>query len=319
MYRVAVCTRRSVLRVGAFFSLNSGANRLSAHGRSSAARQTVGSMPRTGSPWRYCEYSVHATIILGSIPFYLKKNVGGAAMSLEQSVDNLSNATALQFIAGSWPDRLHGFNRFGAIQEIVREEDHSVSQSGYTGFIPSSREEGLTEARKAFSSPAKTQMFTVAFGKATKAGCTFLTQHRVLDANLRWTGCADLLAHIEPGVTLPPEEPVANYGPGCLPTFLFAARRASAAGGEARTQYVHNGKVYRLRVQSKFDKSSGNRVITGWTSAVGEKAETEFRFWVSPDDLSGLPLKIEFRPKSFLRLTLEATEGAKEQALKPLL
>lgn len=42
----------------------------------------------------------------------VKENVGGGAIAIERAVDGASVWTALQFVAGSWPDRLKGFNRF---------------------------------------------------------------------------------------------------------------------------------------------------------------------------------------------------------------
>ena len=240
-------------------------------------------------------------------------------MAFEKAAQNQSTLTGLQFIAGSWPDRLRGFNRFGAIQEIVREESEAVTQSGYAGFMSTSREKGLTDARKAFASPTATQMFTVAFGRATATGCTFLTQQRALDAKLCWANCGSLLDGIDANATLPPEERVANYGPGCLPTFLFAVRRAFTRGADGPTSYIHNGKVYHLRIESKVEQASGNRMITGRTSAVGERGETEFKFWVAPGDPAAFPVKIEFRARSFLKLTLEAEQSTRGSALRPLL
>ena len=105
----------------------------------------------------------------------------------------------------------------------------------------------------AFASPTQNQIFTVARGRATIAGCTFLLQHRTLDAKVRWTNCGELLAGLDATTALLPAARVANYRPGCLPTFLFA---------------VH--KVYGLRLHSKLDGNSGLTLETD--SSTGERA-----------------------------------------------
>lgn len=239
-------------------------------------------------------------------------------MAFEQAIQDNSVLTGLQFIAGSWPDRLRGFNRFGATQEIVREQKQAIAQSAYVGFMASSREEGLSDARKAFVSPTGTQTFTVAVGRATAEGCTYVTKQRTFDSKLRWTDCVGFMGDLDADTKLPPETHVANYGPGCLPTFLYAVRRATTSPDQSST-YVHNGKVYRLRVQSKVDAKSGQRVITGWTSEIGTRGESEFRFWLAQNDPTSLPIRIEFRARSFLKLTLETEETAFKHALRPLL
>jgi hypothetical protein len=319
MLGLAGYTRRWILRLGASLLLNGSAFRLSAFGRSSALKQVAGTISTDAAAWQYREYAVHATVMLGSLPLYSKRNVGGAAVAFEQAKQNESALTALQFIAGSWPDRLHGFNRFGAIREIVREEGKAVTPSAYAGFIATSQEKGLADARKAFASPTQGQVFTVAFGRATATGCTFLMQQLALDAKLCWTDCADLLDGLDTNTTLPPERQVANYGPGCLPTFLFAVHRGSTSSSESPSTYIHNGKVYCLRTQSKMDQTSGHRMITGWTAEVGGRGESEFKLWLAPDDPRSLPVKIEFRARSFLKLTLETGQSTQGRALQPLL
>jgi hypothetical protein len=140
-----------------------------------------------------------------------------------------------------------------------------------------------------------------------------------LDLKYTWCNCVDLLDELDTGDPLPAEEPVANYGPGCLPTFLFAVRRATQKSADGASNYIHNGKVFRLRTQLKMDQNSGQRIITGWTSEIGERSEAEFKIWLANDDATALPVKIEFHPRAFLKLTLEADQSSHSTALQPVL
>ena len=257
--------------------------------------------------------------MLGSIPIFSKQSVGGAAIALEEAQDKETAVTGLQLAAGSWPERLKGFNRYGATQEVVREEKGAVIESAYVSFMATSREKGLADARKAFASQAGMQMFTVARGRATSAGCAFGLQHQMLAAKYTWCNSMAVLDQLAGKTPLAPEERVANYGPGCLPTFLFAVRRAIVNGEDSTSAYVHNGKVYRLRMQTKVDEDSGLRVMSGASMSAEERGESNFRVWVSPKDRTGLPCRIEFRAKSFLKLTLDTDRSASVESLQPLL
>ena len=306
-----------MFRIAAALWLRGADSRLSARDGASPLAEAAGSVDK--GTWRYRQYAVHATVMVGSIPIFSKQNVGGAAMALEEAQDQETAVTGLQLTAGSWPERLKGFNRYGLTQEVVREEKGAVTESAYVSFMATSREKGLADARKAFASQTGTQMFTVARGRATNAGCAFALQHRTLDAKYTWCNSMAVLDQLAGKTPLAPEERVANYGPGCLPTFLFAVRRAIVNGEDSTSAYVHNGKVYRLRMRTKADEDSGLRVMTGVSVSAEEREEGGFRIWFSPQDPTGLPCKIEFRAKSFLKLTLETDRSASVESLQPLL
>jgi hypothetical protein len=309
-------TRRSLLRAAAAFLRRGSVGRLLGV---PPLQEVAGTMPVDTSTWQYRQYVVHATVMLGAIPIFSKQNVGGAAIALEQARSKEAAVTGLQLTAGSSPERLRGLNRYGATQEVVREEHGAIAESAYVSFMATSREKGLADARKAFTEQQGTQMFTVARGKASANGCTFGLQHLMLDAKSTWSNAIALLDRLAVRTPLPPETHVANYGPGCLSTFLFAVRRAILEGGTATGNYVHNNKVYRLRMQAKADENSALRIMTGTSISTEERGQSEFRLWLSPDDSTSLPARIEFRPKSFLKLTLDTDRLATVETLQPLL
>ena len=270
-------TRRSIWQAAAAFLLGSASRLLAVP----PLEEVAGSIPVGASTWQYRQYVVHATVMLSAIPILAKQNVGGAAVAIEQAKSKDVLVTGLQLAAGTWPERVKDFNRYGATQEVVREEKGAIAESAYVSFMATPGEKGLGEARKAFTNKQATQMFSVARGKASSAGCTFGLQHPMLDEKRTWANSIGLLDRLAAQTPLPPETRVPDYGPGCLPTFLFAVRRAIVAGGNSTTKYIHNNEVYRLRVQAKPDENSDLRVMTGTSISAGERGQSEFRIWLA--------------------------------------
>ena len=243
--------------------------------------------------------------MVACVPVFSKQNVGGAYLRVEQTrveqtaVDG-ATVTRLDFAAGSWPERLKGFNRFGATRETVREENRAVVESAYVSFMASSREKSFSEARQAFQSTPESLPLTVARGRSTADGCAFAIEHRTAPRNYSWQNCLDLAAEFD-RLALPPAAALEEYPARVLPTFLFAVHRAILTDSpETTTLYTHNGKAYRLRTRSQIDPHSNEIALTCSISG-----QTEFKLWLGSRDRTALPTRIEFHPKSFLKLTLE--------------
>jgi hypothetical protein len=243
--------------------------------------------------------------MVACVPVFSKQNVGGAYLRVEQTAVDGATVTQLDFAAGSWPERLKGFNRFGATREMVREENRAVAESAYVSFMASSREKNFSEARQAFANAPESLPLTVAHGRSTSAGCAFAIEHRTAPGNYSWRNCLDLAGEFD-GLPLPPAAALEEYPARALPTFLFALHRAILTDSPTTaTLYTHNGKVYRLRTRSQIDSHSNEIALTCSTSSRNEPGQTEFKLWLASRDRTDLPTRIEFHPKSFLKLTLE--------------
>lgn len=312
-------TRRSIVGACAGLLLGGLFQRVFARSASALPVQFTPAAKECTSSWTYRQYAIHATVTLGPVRIASKKNVGGAAIAIERALDDETTWTAVQFVAGSWPDRLKGFNRFGATQELIREEQGIVRESGYLSFMTRSRESDMKEARNALNSQIASQTFTFARGRSTDQGCAFTVEYRNIGAGWTWRNCADLLSEPSLAAGLPPEHMVAGYGSRCLPTFLFAMQRAlTRSETHYDSSYVHNGKVIHLRTEWKAgERGSDLRMVTGTTSAEGH--HSEFRLWVDPKRQEPLPETVEYKPRSFLSLTLEGENSFDEPKLRPLL
>lgn len=108
-----------------------------------------------------------------------------------------------------------------------------------------------------------------------------------------------------------------DNSPACaLPSFLCATRRALHTAQPVL--YHHNGDVYRMLIKSE-PAENGRRLARCVISKVGDSHELEFRLWFGGNELNGLPVRIQFHPKSFLKLTLEVDSFAKGSVLRPML
>lgn len=298
-------TRRSVFRFAIALVLGGAARRLFAfHNRSPLAEIAL---RRTGNPInaQFRRYRVNATVMIGSVPIFSKQDVGGACLLIEEDACRECTVTCLQFAAGSWPDRLKGFNRFGVSREAVREENGAVVESAYLSCMASCVEKNFGEARQAFAEAQASLPFTIARGRSTVTGCASQIEHRTAPAKYSWSNCFDLADQWDWQQDLPPETPADRFPGQALPTFLFALRHAIQTDCTTATPYIHNSKVHHLRTRRHSDPQSNELAIAGWVSSPGEPRETEFKLWMPQPDGTALPNRIEFRPRGFLKLTLE--------------
>ena len=250
-------------------------------------------------------YRVDATVELLSVPLVSKQNVGGGWAMVEQAVSGSSRTTVLQFSGGSWPNRLKGFKRFGMTQEVVHEEDGAILESAYLRFMTSAAEKSFNQARKAFEDPMDPVAITVAHGGATRSGYASALDRLKAPSHYTWSNTAELMEEVREQVS--PSQPVSlgSTRDSAFPTFLHAVRAAVLAGAEScQSTFAQNAKLYRLRTRLA-SVNNGLTAVKGWIAEQGSTHEFEFRVWFDPRDSSTLPVRIEFRPTSFLRLVFE--------------
>lgn len=311
-----VCTRRSLVLLAAWL-LDRSAGSLFARDSGSTADDLLPRVPGK-SKFRSRRYVVNATVILGLIPIFARSKAGGALLTIEECGTGECGSVGLQFGAGSWPERLKGFNRFGMTQEVVKFEHCRIAESAYLSFMTTCRERNFSEAEQAFHHTAERLPVTVACGQSTTAGFVGTIRREAVDPHLAWPDSPQLIEELR-GRIAPVTQRVTREKDGpVLPTFLYAVRHALLQGpSDASMLYAHNGEVYRLTTAARRDSRTGEVIVTGRTSRSGVRGESEFKLWMSaskPD----LPSRIEFRPKSYLKLTLEADETQTAPVFKRL-
>jgi hypothetical protein len=249
-------------------------------------------------------YRVHASVSLLSIPLFFRDNVGAACVMVEELVAGTGCASAIQFSGGSWPDRIKGYNRYGMTQEVVHREEGVVTESAYCSFLTTAPEKSADQAWRAFADPARTLHLAVARGAATRTNYASTLEHLAAPEGSTWMDCPRLMMMLRNPVTCAQRAVVTQAAEHAYPTFLHAVRTMLAAGrNNSQCTFIHNAKLYDLR--TVLSAAEGMKLLTGYITEQGSRGESDFRVWFHPSDAAGLPSRIEFRPRSFLRLVFE--------------
>ena len=249
-------------------------------------------------------YRMDAAILLLGAPLFTRQAAGGGYASVEISRDESASAVALQFAAGSTPARAHGLNRFGILREAIVQhgaETGNATELSFAGLMTRSREESFEQGRKALASAASGGECVVARGKTSGAIMQTWIDTFAAAADCHWTNLGAALGQAlqqEPRTI--PRETV----PGSTTTFLNAMRDAALCQeAVVRRQFMHAGKQYWLETRRSAENSSE---LAGAIHDLNGARCAEFRTIYAAGDESGIPIRIEYRPRSFLRLTFEA-------------
>ncbi|HTW66448.1 MAG TPA: hypothetical protein VME17_17620 [Bryobacteraceae bacterium] len=254
-------------------------------------------------------YRLDATILLFGAPIFTRSAAGGGYASVEISSGTGSYAMALQFAAGSDPARAHGLNRFGILQEaVLKSEDGSTDgELSFAGLMTRAREESFEQGRKALTSSARGAEGVLARGRMTGQMIRSWIEPVDLPVDRNWTNLTETLSDaLRRDPVAPPRETATNS----TTTFLCAMRAAALSQAPiVRRDFTHAGKPYRLETrrhrERPFELAGAIRNAAGARTA-------EFRTAYAPGDESGVPIRIDYRPRSFLRLTFEAALEANQ-------
>ena len=266
-------------------------------------------------------YNVTATVTLLSVPLVSRSGVGSGYIVIEDS----PGVTAIQFAAGSWPEKARGLNRLGYIKEILEEKaPGELSQCEYFAFMTSSQERNLEQAKQAVS-PERTHsaahsggMGLIPYAAAEGSGRAGRFTSKLVRLGLsdayNWGNIDQLIARV-------PDEMAAGgsaelvdrklpEGTAAPATFLYAVRRCLVdPATRSESSLFYNGKQYLLRTHKQRDSSLGARVVrleaTLRNDATGHV--TPFAVWFGEGAESQPPLRFEYQARSFLRLTFDSS------------
>ncbi len=257
-------------------------------------------------------YRADATILVLGITVFRRPGVGGGRASLEESSDGASLRRTLFFAAGSDPKHAHGLERLGWIREVVLGPASAPSESNYFGVLTSSPEESLDHARKTVATqPAGRCTFSAVNGRNTAGRSRSAVTHFEFAAGTNWSD-RGLIDHAQSTFrtdvdwreTSWPNLP--NQAP---PTFLLQlSNLLKQQTRRAVGRYVYNEQEYLLeldRQQAGKDRE-GLSQVRGKIRNLHTGVESPFRLWLEDAPDSIVPVRIEFQPRSFLRLTFEA-------------
>jgi len=266
-------------------------------------------------------YRADANIMLFGITIFSRSDVGGGFARIVET-NGPAGGVRLLFVSGSRPDRAHGLNRMGYIEETIGEG--RAARAEYLGFMTASGEESLADAKKALHGPAAGQVeFVASRGEIDDTSARSTVRHMPLPSSARWTDAPRLLETVQEDLSKPGGGfAQADLSRGDRPgTFLYTVLsmvRSTARANDG--SFVHNGKLFRLHAVKRPDAKAGaqftqahliaspnNAVeLSGLIRNAKTGVETTFRVWFDRTSPNSLPLRFEFQPKSYLKLVFEA-------------
>jgi hypothetical protein len=260
-------------------------------------------------------YRAHATILLLSFPVFTRRDVGSGYAAVEQSSSSAQSTTTLQFAGGSNPQRAQGINRIGLIQESITTEGGKLAEIEYFGVMSSSTEENYDQARTALKKAGGAGHYTAAQARITQAHSSSSLHRLVFDQPFDWNRRNEFLDRAKAAVSSNRHCVRRDEGATANRTFLLAMHDAIVSAAQhTSAEYFYNSQRYRLTSKRDRDAGMGEQLklggnidrISGTIQNVATGKKTQFRVWVDRTDHSGLPVRMEYQARSFLRLVFEA-------------
>jgi hypothetical protein len=253
-------------------------------------------------------YRATASILVLGVPIFKRKDVGEGCACVETGACGDQTVTALQFAAGSKPERARGLNRLGLMREVVVEQASSLLKTSYAGFMTSSPEKSLDQGRQALNTGATEMPCLLGSGESARGRTELSVRRFTLPGATLWKDAAIILNSLEKES---PDNSAHHVSSALGPTatFLYAVHRAALEDAPtARRHFWHNGKLHELITEKHRPSppSSGEVRMAGSVRDPSGAETCQFSVWFDPADPSGIPNRIEFRARSFLRLTFES-------------
>jgi len=259
-------------------------------------------------------YRANAAILFCGIQIFSKSDVGGGFAVVEELRSGEFSQIALQFAGGSWPEKAHGVNRLGFIQETVSEKANGEPvDARYFGFMTSSAEKNFDQAKQSFTASGEKPVPYTATQGAARGGRLPSTIYSMFFPNsMTWADCPRLIHEVRAAVDNSSGAPLDAVRYKTPNTFLNSVRQALLNPAvKTEGSLVYNGKLYTLETEKQTEDSRLMRLSgTLRETATGQKST--FRLCWEPDSGSFLPTRIEYRAKPFLKLVFEKDSSAQQ-------
>jgi hypothetical protein len=238
-----------------------------------------------------------------------RKNVGGGTLHFEEAqTDNLRRLNII-FKAGSLRDRAGGLNRLGYIQEICLEDKAVLREAAYFGIMTSSPEESFADAKGAIDKQSKDGLRYTAIDGVNVTGRSRSASHQwIFPPEFDWSRCDALVSTaLDRTRSADKKWRDVDVEHGTTPeTFFYAALRALRADArQFESRYMFGPERFQLRTE-KDSESNGSTRLKGQIVNEMTGKKTNFTAWFQPK--ATLPSRIEFQPRSYLRLSFEAVQ-----------
>ena len=267
-------------------------------------------------------YQADAQVLLMGWSLLKRANVGAATVSWRE-YDAAAQARPIEFGGFSDPGRAAGLNRVGFIRELSRAAQDGGREFIYFGVMTFSAEESAEEARKALRAPENEQAFTAIDGRIGGGQTETTIAHFAASPTASGGISTDLLERAAKALSAEVRLTASGVAPDSSMSFLNALAAILQEPARTAGRYIYSGRAYELGLSRTADLDATEhfrrngligpfarviRVTAKTRRALGRK-ETGFRLWIEEDAERPLPLRIEYQPKTYLRLVFEATSA----------
>jgi hypothetical protein len=255
-------------------------------------------------------YRADAGILFLGMSVYRREGVGSGKASIEETGEGDSLRRTLFFAAGSDPARARGLHRLGWMREVVIGSASCPSDIAYLGVLTSSPEETLDHARKSVGdSPSQHSIYSAVNGRNTVGRSRSAIAHFEFPSTAPWSdqGLINQARSVFQGKVNWRETSWPKSPGQAPPTFLSQLTTLLAQRSRRSTgRYVYNEQEYQLEVEPQGGSRGADSLlpVKGQIRNLRTGQTTRFRVWL--EDGSELPVRFEFQPRSFLKLTFTA-------------
>jgi hypothetical protein len=252
-------------------------------------------------------------ILLFGLPIFSRAGVGSGFAEAWVETDDDGVSRFLRFEGSSWPERAHGLDRAGYIEETVRLRQGSLVSARYFGLMTPSAEQTAEQARRALATHGPVLTFAAVEGASLpeireSASASFDFPRGSGERN--WPGLLETahrsLGSLPKRVTGNPAE--AARGPA--PTFLYSLVCAMESPETwLKRTFVYGDRQMWLETEKSADARIGRELaagapvfkIAGTIRTRSGEVLAVFRLWFEAGSI--VPLRIDYQPRSFLRLS----------------
>ena len=281
-------------------------------------------------------YRADVVIAVLGVPIFSRQGVGGGVAVLREAAQGDRRLVSLQFAGGANPERTHGIHYFGSTEEAVVESPAEPLRAASFGFVTarSSNQESFEQARQNLMAHSSHPAAAVtAVEQLIQQGKVRNLSATLPAGDVAWRDdWQELTKQVRSEFQQANATGQEVNCPADALTFLFAVLRATRTPGKSSFHYFHNAKPFRLECEKAADRHAAENFsakrLTSSPQTVARLAgqihdltkghTSTFKLWL--DQSSDLPIRIEFSPRSYLRIaleldpTLEPSRKRKEEA-----
>ncbi len=262
---------------------------------------------------RSIAYRADAVILLFGLPIFSRAGVGSGFAEAWPESDGDGVSQFLRFAGWSWPERAHGLDRAGYIEESVRLRQGSLVAARYFGVMTRSAEQTAEQARRALAAHGPVQSFAAIQGATLpefRESASAAFDYPRGSGERNWRDLLEAARRSLGDVRKRVSGNAADAAGAPTPTFLYSLVCAmESRETKLKRIFVYGDRQLWLDTEKAEDARMSRELgdgapvfkLTGTLRTRDGSLLAVFRIWF--EAASAIPLRIDYQPRSFLRLS----------------